>query len=179
MKPVDFIKAYHNAAKQAELNTGINAVFSLAQAALESAWGDKAPGYAFFGIKDSDGLNGNEQLLPTVEYSRYPHLTVQQVGLAEIDRIEWNEAAHQFIYHGKAYFRKYNSPEEGFEDHAHLFFRRNANGIQPYAAGLAVITDPEKFAQTIAPIYASGPKYAELIISIMNSIKSLINQYNL
>lgn len=179
MKPIDFIKTYYSSAKVAQNSTGIDAVFSLAQAALESGWGEHAPGNAFFGIKDADGINGNEQLLPTVEYSRYPHLSAAQVGLAEIDRIEWNEASHQFIYHGKAWFRHYTTAAESFVDHAQLFFRHNKAGVQPYGMALPFVADAEKFCQIIAPIYASGPKYAELVISIMHSILSIINQYNL
>ena len=177
MKPIDFVRAYYNAAKAAQIATGIDAIFSLAQAALESGWGDRAPGNAFFGIKDSDGVNGNEQLLPTVEWSRYPHLTPAQVGLVEVDRIEPTENG-MFIYHGKSWFRKYNTPEESFTDHAKLFFR-HSKGVQPYAAALSHINDPEQFVTIIAPIYASGPQYATLVISIMHTIKSVLTQYPL
>lgn len=179
MNPIDFVRAYYPAAKASEQATGINAVFSLAQAALESAWGAHAPGFAFFGIKDVDGLNGNEQLLPTIEYSRYPHLTPAQVGLATIDRIEWNEAAKQFIYHGKSYFRKYANAAESFEDHGKLFFKRNKAGARPYEIALSHVNDPEAFVRLIGPIYASGPNYADIVISIMRSINKIITQYSL
>jgi len=42
--------------------TGISSVFVLAQAGMESSWGEAATGFMFFGKKDNDGLNGNEQL---------------------------------------------------------------------------------------------------------------------
>lgn len=179
MKPIDFIKKYHKAAQASEISTGINAIFSLAQSALETGWGERAPGNMMFGEKDWDGLNGNEQLIPTTEYSRFPHLTAKQVGLNSIDRIEWSESAHQFIYYGKAYFRKYNTPEESFEEHAKLFFKRDKLGRQPYAAALPFMHNVEKFVTLIAPIYASGPNYAALVISIMHTIQTLIKQYNL
>ncbi|MGL4596344.1 MAG: glucosaminidase domain-containing protein, partial [Bacteroidia bacterium] len=70
MKPADFVKAFFPFAKKTEEKTGISAIAILAQAALESGWGEKAPGNMFFGVKDTDGLNGNEQLLTTTEYSR-------------------------------------------------------------------------------------------------------------
>jgi flagellar protein FlgJ len=70
MKPKDFVNTFLQFAVETERKTGINAYFTLAQAAIESGWGDMAPGNAFFGVKDTDGVNGNEQLLTTTEYSR-------------------------------------------------------------------------------------------------------------
>lgn len=169
MKAQDFVTLYYPAAKRSEDNTGIDAVFSLAQAALESGWGERAPGFAFFGIKDADGLNGNEQLLATVEYNRNGHRTAVQVGLESIDRIEDKNGV--FVYHGKAYFRKYDSADQSFKEHAELFFKHNNAGIQPYGPALPFKKDGEHFAKLIAPIYASGPAYANLVISIMNTIK--------
>jgi flagellum-specific peptidoglycan hydrolase FlgJ len=69
VKPKEFVGTYYPFAKNAELKTGINAVAILAQAALESGWGKFAPNNMFFGIKDTDGVNENEQLLTTTEYS--------------------------------------------------------------------------------------------------------------
>ena len=70
MNPKQFVKAYLPYAKETETKTGISAIAILTQAALESGWGKVAPNNMFFGIKDTDGVNGNEQLITTTEYTR-------------------------------------------------------------------------------------------------------------
>ena len=67
MKPIDFVKKYKFADIMAESRTGLSWKANLAQAALETGWGEHAPGNNMFGVKDSDGINGNEQLLTTCE----------------------------------------------------------------------------------------------------------------
>ena len=69
MTPREFVANFLPFARETEKKTGISAVAILAQAALESGWGSAAPGNMFFGVKDTDGINGNEQLLTTTEYS--------------------------------------------------------------------------------------------------------------
>ena len=49
MTPKDFIKQYKPFALETERKTGISHLFILAQAALESGWGNSAPGNMFFG----------------------------------------------------------------------------------------------------------------------------------
>ena len=61
MTPNEYVIKYYKFAKAVENKTGLSAIAILTQAALESAWGNCAPGNMFFGVKDSDGLNGNEQ----------------------------------------------------------------------------------------------------------------------
>lgn len=70
MKPKDFVEKYYPFAKQTQDKVGISAIAILAQAAVESGWGEHALGNMFFGVKDTDGVNGNEQLLTTTEYSK-------------------------------------------------------------------------------------------------------------
>ena len=79
MTSIDFVKTYLPFALQTQAKTGIHAYFVLAQAALESGWGKKAPGNMFFGVKDTDGVNGNEQLLTTTEFSKSPNLKFPQI----------------------------------------------------------------------------------------------------
>ena len=47
----DFINKYKEAALAVEEQTGISHLFILAQAALESGWGQHAPKNMFFGVK--------------------------------------------------------------------------------------------------------------------------------
>jgi flagellum-specific peptidoglycan hydrolase FlgJ len=86
MSPKEFTLKYYKSAMDSEAKTRVPHLVILAQAALESGWGNVAPGNMFFGKKDSDGLNGNEQLLLTTEYLDNPDkkfpavLSVVQVG---------------------------------------------------------------------------------------------------
>ena len=68
MTPENFVKIYLPEAKKVEKKTGFHYLIPLTQGALESGWGKKAVGNNFFGIKDTDGVNGNEQLITTTEY---------------------------------------------------------------------------------------------------------------
>ncbi len=55
-------------AKESESVTGIDATFILAQAALESGWGERAVGNMFFGVKATKDTPANKkQLLRTRE----------------------------------------------------------------------------------------------------------------
>ena len=72
MKPKDFVVKYYPYAKQIEDELGLSSIAILAQCALESGWGEHAPGNMMFGIKDTDGINGNEQLITTTEYLKNP-----------------------------------------------------------------------------------------------------------
>lgn len=70
LTPKEFTETYYFFAKQAELDEGVPALVSLSQAAFESGWNEKVKGNNLFGIKDTDGVNGNEQLITTTEYHK-------------------------------------------------------------------------------------------------------------
>jgi len=108
MKPSEFVNTYLPYARQTEQKTGISAIAILTQAALESGWGKFAPGNMFFGVKDTDGLNGNEQLLTTTEYSRRADLVFPVI--ISVTPIMRNGIMY-FKYRVKDYFRKYENPE--------------------------------------------------------------------
>ncbi len=163
MTPKEFVKRFYSFASMTQGRTGISAIVVLAQAALESAWGEVAPGNMFFGVKDTDGVNGNEQLLTTYEYSR--RADMKFTNLLKIEPVMLHGVKY-FRYTIKAYFRKYNSPEESFTDHAEFFQK---NGV--YAEALKLKDDPYKFIDAIAPIYATGPDYAEILKSIARTIQ--------
>lgn len=167
MLPKDFTKLYLPFAKNSEYKTGISAVFILAQAAIESAWGEHAPGNMFFGIKDTDGINGNEQLITTTEYSKRSDLKFERLMHMEPCTINGEKF---FKYTIQSYFRKYNSPEESFTDHANFFLKNSR-----YTAAMLVKTDPEKFADEITKAgYATGPTYAATLKSVIHTIQSSI-----
>lgn len=161
MKPADFVKAYYPYAKQTEEKTGIDARFTLAQAALESAWGASAPGNMFFGIKDTDGINGNEQLLRTTEVLKNPN-----VKFPEIISIT-KRPDGKYTYKVKDWFRKYDTPEGSFTDHACFFFTYSR-----YNKALEVRQDPYRFAEEIAKAgYATDPNYANVLKSVIKTIE--------
>lgn len=167
MTKKQFVDAYKAFALETERKTGISAVAILAQAALESAWGRVAPGNMFFGVKDTDGRNGNEQLLTTTEYSSKPDLKFPEIiSITPVLR----NGRKLYKYKVKTWFRKYDTPEQCFTDHAE-FFNRNKR----YAMALRVKHDPYAFIDAIAAAgYATGPDYAKVLKGIAKQIEGLI-----
>ncbi|HAV56605.1 MAG TPA: peptidoglycan hydrolase [Acinetobacter junii] len=100
MKPNEFIKYYLPYAEENEKETGVPALATLAQAALESGWGQHAPGNNFFGIKAGKSWKGEIQVLTTHEFEGDKTITIKQT------------------------FRKYASPLDSFKDHAALLKKR-------------------------------------------------------
>lgn len=165
MKTSEFVKAFYPHAKIVQDKTGISAVAILAQAALESGWGKFAPGNMFFGVKDTDGVNGNEQLLTTTEY--HTSVNVKYPVVISITPTVKN-GRKLFKYKVKDYFRKYNTPADCFNDHAQFFFKNKR-----YAKALLVKDDPIKFIDEIAKAgYATAPDYATLLKSVAKSISN-------
>jgi len=165
MIPKDFVAAYYPFAKQTQDKTGISAIAILAQAALESGWGSSAPGNMFFGIKDTDGVNGNEQLLKTSEY-----LATNTVKFPQILSVTWDSTKKLYHYLVKDYFRKYDTPEQCFTDHANFFFNNSR-----YAMALTVRQDPFLFTTEVANAgYATAPGYSDLLHKIINVIKQYV-----
>lgn len=168
MTPKQFVSAYLPFAKETEKKTGISAIAILTQAALESAWGKVAPGNMFFGIKDTDGINGNEQLLTTTEYTRSAK-NPMPVAISSTPIIK--NGVKMFKHKGKDYFRKYKTPAESFEDHTKFFFKNPR-----YAKALQVKSDYNRFFEEIAKAgYATAPDYASILKQIAKTIVANIN----
>ena len=164
MTPKSFVSSYYQDALTCEKATGIPAIAILAQAALESGWGEVAPGFMFFGVKDTDGVNGNEQLLTTTEYSR--SATAKFPNIISVTPVIRN-GQKWFKYKIKDYFRKYNSAVECFIDHSKFFLNNKR-----YAKALEVKGDYNKFIDAIAAAgYATDPNYASLLKSIAGTIQ--------
>lgn len=167
LKPQDFAVLLYPYAKKAQDKTGISALAILAQAALESGWNRSSPGWMYFGVKDKDGLNGNEQLLITTEYSRHSNLKFPEIiSITPVVK----SGQKYFKYVVKDWFRKYESPEECFTDHANFFFRGSR-----YAKALKVKNNPYKFVQEIAKAgYATDPEYANKLINLIDRIDKIL-----
>ena len=167
MTPKEFNKAYLDDALECEKTTGINHIATLTQAALESGWGKYAPGNMFFGVKDTDGVNGNEQLLTTTEYTRSAK-NPMPIAISSTPVIR--NGVKMFKHRGKDYFRKYETPEQCFNDHA-LFFFKNKR----YAKALTVKDDYNRFFEEIAKAgYATDPDYAKTLKAVSKSITKYV-----
>jgi len=166
MTPELYIKNYLPEAKKAAAKKGFDFLIPLTAGAAESAWGAKAVGNNFFGIKDTDGVNGNEQLIITTEY----HKTATVNYPVKISVVKL--AVNKFKYKIKDWFRKYASAELSFADYLN-FFERNPR----YKEALKYKTDPPRFFEEIAKAgYATDPNYATNLKAVLKSVAKRIPQ---
>lgn len=164
MTPKAFKSKYMPFALQTQQKSGIDAYAILAQSAVETGWGEKAPGNMMFGIKDTDGINGNEQLITTTEYLKNPN-----GKFPKVISVIWQPAKRLYKYIVQDWFRKYPSPEVSFTDHAN-FFLKNPR----YADALRVKHDAKFFIKAIAKAgYATDPNYADLLCRIVDMLKKV------
>ena len=165
MTPEKFIEEYLPFAKQTEEKTGISAVFTLAQAALESGWGEKAPGNMFFGVKAKKSTPlEKRQLITTTEYGKTPDLKFPEILSVE------KQPNGKYKYKIRDWFMKYDTPEECFTHHNQFFFDNPR-----YKLALDVKDSPNEFADAIAAAgYATDPNYASLLKSIIKSLDKRI-----
>ena len=171
MTAKEFIQTYKPFALESERKTGISHLFTLAQAALESAWGERGVGNNFFGIKVpkkfvSSTPNQKKQLLLTTEVLSSP--TPPKEGLfVEVISVK-KRVDGKYTYIVKDWFRKYDTPEECFTDHAQFFFINKR-----YAKALEVKADPYKFAEEVAKAgYATAPNYATILKDVIKTIEN-------
>lgn len=162
MTPKEFVKKYKPFALETERKTGISHLFILAQSALETGWAKSIPDNNMFGVKAKAGTPPEKrQLVVTKEVLSSPNVT-----FPEIIRIT-KRADGKYQYEVKDWFRKYDSPEESFTDHANLFMNNKR-----YAKALLVRSDPYKFAEEVAKAgYATEPTYAERLKGVIKTIE--------
>ena len=165
MTPNEFIKQYKLYALQTERKTGISHLFTLAQAALESGWGKNVPGNMFFGVKaGKDTPSEKKQLLTTTEILSSPNLKHLFPLVISVKMLPNGK----YKYTIKDWFRKYDTPEECFTDHAQFFFKNKR-----YAKALLVRSDPYKFAEEVAKAgYATATNYADSLKKIIKMLES-------
>ncbi len=162
--PKDFVAKFYPFALKTQEKTGISAVAILAQAALESGWGEKAPGNMFFGIKaKASDPKSKRQLITTTEYLSSPDkgsLFPEVILITQVNSKLWK-------YKVKDWFRQYKSPKGSFDDHAKFFLK-----YKRYAKALKVGKDPYAFFQEIALAgYATSPAYFELLTKVARMVE--------
>ena len=165
MTPKEFIKQYKPFALETERKTGISHLFILSQAALESGWGKSVPGNMFFGVKaGKDTPDNKKQLLTTTEILSGPNLKHLFPLVISVKMLP----SGKYKYTVKDWFRKYDTPEECFTDHAQFFFKNKR-----YAKALLVRSDPYKFAEEIAKAgYATAIDYESSLKKLIKMIES-------
>lgn len=183
LTPVIFFRTYYPYALQSQQNTGVPAVVTLAQAAIESGYGKYAYGNNFFGIKASPSWKGEIQRLKTWECGKTGNPTTDGIK-DEIIQIFPKGATggnklcpnHSYRVWGK--FRKYASPRDSFIDHAN-FLKTNKR----YAKAFDYTNNPNQFAievglagynSTIAG-YSTNPAYGQELSNLINKIKIILN----
>ncbi|WP_017446313.1 flagellar assembly peptidoglycan hydrolase FlgJ [Gayadomonas joobiniege] len=142
----DFVRQLLPVASEVTKNSPISAVAMVAQAALETGWGQKMIKTAsgenalnFFGIKADGRWQGDKAVVGTLEYRN---------GIAKTE---------------KAAFRAYQSPQESMQDY--LAFIQNSPRYQNAVAQSGNETEYFKALQQAG--YATDPEYANKIINIL------------
>jgi len=157
LTPQEFYKTYAPYAIKCQNETGLHYLATLTQAAHESGWAEHIIGKGnLFGIKDTDGVNGNEVEVTTTEILN----TDKKVFAKTISIVKYG---NKFLHTIKDYFRKYDSVELGFKDHSKYFLD---NGR--YHKAWAYRGDAEIFIKEVARAgYATDPLYAEKLLSTL------------
>ncbi|VTP64009.1 Peptidoglycan hydrolase flgJ [Serratia rubidaea] len=146
----NFVARLSAPARLASQQSGIPHLLIVAQAALESGWGqreiptaDGSPSHNLFGIKAGGGWNG---------------------PVTEIATTEYEQGAAKKI---KARFRVYGSYVEAIADYVKLLTGN------PRYAGVAAARTPEQAAHALQQAgYATDPHYARKLVSVITQMKS-------
>lgn len=139
---VDFVSAISPFATAASHVLGLDPNVLIAQAALETGWGQ-------FIAKDMDGNNSNNLF------------NIKSVNSEPSVKIKTTEYINNTPVKMKAYFKKYASVEDCFKDYISLI-----QG-QRYQAALASTHDPVLYVKALHQAgYATDPDYASKVLSI-------------
>jgi len=146
----NFVARLSTSARVVSQQSGIPHQLIVAQAALESGWGqreipaaDGSPSYNLFGIKAGGSWDG---------------------PVTEITTTEFEQGAAKKI---KAKFRVYGSYVEAMADYVKLLTNN------PRYAGVANARSPEQAAQALQQAgYATDPQYASKLVSVIQQMKN-------
>jgi flagellar protein FlgJ len=160
MKPEKFIKENYPFALEVEKETKIPAIAILAQAALESGWGEKSIGKNIFGIKYRKGDPGFRKVL-TTEYSSDKNAFRGH----EVKSISYDENLGKYKFQVYQYFADYPSKKDAFMSHARLLL------TDRYKGALVFNNDPKLYLDAIWRMgYATDPNYDKKMSSMVDSV---------
>lgn len=181
----EFVQKLYNSAKNVEAKEGFNALFILAQVALETGWlryvsSDYRTGeysYNLFNIKGK--YNGESVRVPTTEYYAMSQEVVDAGFESVSEHINKREGRKVELISIGEYsggrlkvrilddFRKYPDYESSISDWIKLLKTKR------YEPAYAVRGDLEQFAQKIYECgFATDPQYVSKILSIASDIKA-------
>lgn len=144
--PVSFIKSLLPSAQKAAAVLGLEPLALVAQAALETGWGQRM-------FKNSLGENSNN-LFGIKAQSNW------QGKVAVVDTLEYHQGVAQ---KEKAKFRAYESAEQSLHDYVDLI-----QSNPRYGAALEVASDTKAYFQRLqAAGYATDPNYAQKILTVL------------
>lgn len=178
-KKTKFVLEHFSDAKANETVTKVPAIFTLAQAGLESNWGLSAFGNNFFGIKKGAGYVGLTQKLKTWECGStgVPANDGIKDEVIQIFAPNTNPAGickNKYAYRVFGVFRAYLTAQNGFYDHDQFLI---TNKRYSKAFGY---TDPKKFASEIAKAgYASAPDYESVLHSTIDTVTKILQENKL
>ena len=146
--PEDFVRKLLPAAKQAAKALGLDPMAMIAQAALETGWGQRmiktAQGdnsFNLFGIKAQRNWQGESAVVDTLEF---------RGGVAQKEQ---------------ARFRAYSSPEQSLQDYANFI-----SDSPRYQQAIQVAAQPAAYFNELqAAGYATDPAYAKKIMAVYQS----------
>jgi flagellar protein FlgJ len=147
-----FLAQHAQAAQQAQATSGIPAPFMVAQAALETGWGqreirfeDGRTSHNLFGIRAGGNWKG---------------------PVAEVWTTEFVNGSAQKV---RGQFRAYGSYEESFNDYARLISQNPR-----YAPAMRQLDNPQAFASALQQAgYATAPNYASVLSSMIEKTQRL------
>jgi peptidoglycan hydrolase-like protein with peptidoglycan-binding domain len=162
LSPKAFVAAYGPHARASAAATGVPALVTLGQAALESGWGEKAPRFNFFGIKaKATDPEPTRQLVRTKEVLARPDargfpqvfsVTPRADGLYDYDVLDW--------------FRTYPDASVAFRAHGE-FLVRNKRYRKAFET-----SDDYSFASEVARAhYGTGPSYETVLHGVMRLLE--------
>lgn len=141
-KQTDFFNKYKNFAIETQNLFGVPASITLAQAALESAWGTSGltvRSNNFFGIKADSSWKGERDSATTKEFVNGAYITIQ------------------------SNFRKYKTAQDSFNDHAKFLMKFDRYN------NLFDNLNPEEWARELKEDgYATDPLYDKKLINMIN-----------
>jgi flagellar protein FlgJ len=153
--PKDFVHALTEPAKAVQEKIGVPFQVVIAQAALETGWGQKI-------IKDEQGSSSNN-LFNIKADSRWAGEKVQK------DTLEFELGA---MVKKSAPFRSYESLQESFNDYVDFL-----SGNERYQDALQKPNNVEHFLQGLQKAgYATDPKYAKKILETLRTLTNLISK---